>query len=117
MEQVGVHVYNSMWKYAQIRTCACSAVLHNLCILMYTHVYTCTCTCMHLNTLGGSFRHFLWQVVRELQSSVLPILLPCPSGAAGINHGKYILVPGPMTFSEEKLLQFFGQVCMATLIC
>ena len=60
--------------------------------------------------IGGSFRHFLWQVVRELQSSVLPILLPCPSGATGVNHGRYILATGPMTFSEEKLLQFFGQV-------
>ena len=84
--------------------------------------------------LGGSFRHFLWQVVRELQSSVLPILIPCPSGAAGVNkvriveycphykesqlftlslsssQGKYLLAPGEMTYSEEKLLQFFGQV-------
>ena len=84
--------------------------------------------------LGGSFRHFLWQVVRELQSAVLPILIPCPSGAAGVNkvriveycphykesqlftlslsssQGKYLLAPGEMTYSEEKLLQFFGQV-------
>ena len=48
--------------------------------------------------------------MRELQSSVLPILLPCPSSNVGVNHGKYILAPGPITFSEEKLLQFFGQV-------
>ena len=34
---------------------------------------------------GGSFRHFVWQAVRELQSSILPILLPCPSGATGLN--------------------------------
>lgn len=60
--------------------------------------------------VGGSFRHFLWQVVRELQSSVLPLLLPCPSSAVGVNHGKYILAPGPVSYSEEKLLQFFGQV-------
>ncbi len=89
-------------------------------------MYTCTCTCRsvvhvlvaawllsHLPShtcIGGSFRHFLWQVVRELQSSVLPVLLPCPSGATGVNHGRYILATGPMTFSEEKLLQFFGQV-------
>lgn len=38
-----------------------------------------------LMSIGGSFRHFLWQVVKELQSPVLPILIPCPSGAAGIN--------------------------------
>ena len=69
---------------------------------------------MHLafffSFLGGSFRQFLWQVVRELQSTVLPILMPCPSGASGLNHGKYILAPGPMSYSEEKLLHFFGQV-------
>ena len=40
---------------------------------------------IYLAFLGGSFRHFLWQVVRELQSPVLPILIPCPSGAAGVN--------------------------------
>ena len=28
----------------------------------------------------------------------------------GINKGKYILVPGSLTFPEEKLLQFFGQL-------
>ena len=48
--------------------------------------------------------------MRELQSTVLPILMPCPSGASGLNHGKYILAPGPMSYSEEKLLHFFGQV-------
>lgn len=63
-----------------------------------------------LFAVGGSFRHFLWQVVRELQSSVLPLLLPCPSSSVGINHGKYVLAPAPITYSEEKLLQFLGQV-------
>lgn len=61
-------------------------------------------------SLGGSFRHFLWQVVRELQSPLLPVLIQCPSSAAGINKGKHILMTGPMTYSEEKLLEFFGQV-------
>ena len=59
---------------------------------------------------GGSFRHFLWQVARELESSVLNLLLLCPSAASHKNKGKYILKPGPMTYAEEKLLQFFGQV-------
>ena len=61
-------------------------------------------------SLGGSFRHFLWQVVRELQSSMLPLLLPCPSSSIAVNQGKYILAPGPISYAEEKLLQFFGQV-------
>lgn len=59
---------------------------------------------------GGSFRQFLWQIVKELQSPLLPILMACPSSAVGINKGKYILVPGSLTFPEEKLLQFFGQL-------
>ena len=59
---------------------------------------------------GGSFRHFLWQVARELEGSVLDLLMPCPSSASHKNRGKYILKPGPMTYSEEKLLQFLGQV-------
>ena len=48
--------------------------------------------------------------MRELQSPVLPLLVPCPSSAAGINKGKHILAPRPMTYSEEKLLEFLGQV-------
>ena len=36
--------------------------------------------------------------------------MACPSSAAGVNKGKYILAPGPLTFPEEKLLQFFGQL-------
>lgn len=61
---------------------------------------------------GGSFRHFLWHVVRELQSSALSLLLHCPSNSVGINQGKFILAPGPISYAEEKLLQFFGQVSM-----
>lgn len=34
---------------------------------------------------GGSFRHFLWQVCRELQSSSLSLLLLCPSSAVNKN--------------------------------
>lgn len=34
---------------------------------------------------GGSFRHFLWQVCKELQSSSLSLLLLCPSSAVNKN--------------------------------
>lgn len=34
---------------------------------------------------GGSFRHFLWQVCKELQSSSLCLLLLCPSAAVNKN--------------------------------
>lgn len=42
-------------------------------------------TCLTCLLPGGSFRHFLWQVCKELQSSVLSLLLPCPSAAANRN--------------------------------
>ena len=31
-------------------------------------------------------------------------------------QGKFIMKPGPMTYSEEKLLIFFGQVVTFTLV-
>lgn len=39
---------------------------------------------------GGSFRHFLWQVCKELQSSALSLLLPCPSAAANRNKVRFL---------------------------
>uniref|UniRef100_A0A803W0B6 HECT domain E3 ubiquitin protein ligase 4 n=1 Tax=Ficedula albicollis TaxID=59894 RepID=A0A803W0B6_FICAL len=63
-----------------------------------------------LSLPGGSFRHFLWQVCKELQSSYLSLLLLCPSSAVNKNKGKYILTPSPITYAEEQLLHFFGQL-------
>uniref|UniRef100_A0A452GVS4 HECT domain-containing protein n=1 Tax=Gopherus agassizii TaxID=38772 RepID=A0A452GVS4_9SAUR len=59
---------------------------------------------------SGSFRHFLWQVCKELQSSSLSLLLLCPSSAVNKNKGKYILTPSPITYAEEQLLHFFGHL-------
>nr|KAG5713128.1 hypothetical protein BaRGS_007655 [Batillaria attramentaria] len=59
---------------------------------------------------GGSFRQFLWQVAKELQGSTLGLLLPAPSAASGVSKGKSLFKPGPMTYSEENLLLFLGQV-------
>ena len=67
--------------------------------------------------VGGSFRHFLWQAVRELQSPLLPILTVCPSSAVGVNKNRYILVPGAMSYSQERLLHFFGQVSVYYALC
>lgn len=39
---------------------------------------------------GGSFRHFLWQVCKELQSSSLSLLLLCPSSAVNKNKVRYL---------------------------
>ena len=47
---------------------------------------------------------------RTIQSPLLPILIQCPSSASDVNKGKHILTTGPMKYSEEKLLFFFGQV-------
>ena len=52
-------------------------------------------------------------MARELESAPLDLLILCPSSAAQKNRGKYILRPGPMTFAEEKLLEFLGQVSSA----
>ena len=38
------------------------------------------------------------------------ITLPPPPPPPPSSQGKYILAPGKMTYSEEKLLQFFGQL-------
>ncbi|XP_035690107.1 probable E3 ubiquitin-protein ligase HECTD4, partial [Branchiostoma floridae] len=59
---------------------------------------------------SGSFRHFLWQVCKELQGPILNLLMLCPSATANRNKGKYILRPGPLTYGEEKLLEFLGQL-------
>ena len=82
--------------------------------ISYLSVHVNSITCFFrfffLSCQGGSFRHFLWQVVRELQSPLLPLLSLCPSHSAGINKGKHILASGPMGYSEEKMLEFLGQV-------
>ena len=65
---------------------------------------------MHIS--GGSFRHFLWQIARELQGPLLNILVPSSSSNF---RGKCILQPGSFTLSEERLIIFLGQVKLLTL--
>lgn len=57
--------------------------------------------------VGGSFRQFLWQAAKEIRGPLLRLLIPCNNSD---KKGRYIFRPGPMSFSEERLLQFFGQV-------
>ncbi|XP_059510969.1 probable E3 ubiquitin-protein ligase HECTD4 isoform X1 [Stegostoma tigrinum] len=75
-----------------------------------TYAFNIRFTGEEVHGTSGSFRHFLWQVCKELQSSALSLLIPCPSSAANRNKGKYILTPGPITYTEEQLLHFFGQL-------
>lgn len=65
-------------------------------------------TCLSVCSAGGSFRHFLWQVCKELQSSSLSLLLLCPSSAVNKNkvrkrcaQGPYGPVPSPHTFLAQ----------------
>ena len=46
---------------------------------------------------------------------MLGLLMPCPSSAAGVNKGRYVLTPGAMTFPEENLLVFVGQLLGVTI--
>ncbi|XP_041456057.1 probable E3 ubiquitin-protein ligase HECTD4 isoform X4 [Lytechinus variegatus] len=60
---------------------------------------------------SGSFRHFLGEVTQELHSDRLRLLMPCLSGCAQDKYrGRYILRPDPMTYPEERMLIFFGQL-------
>ncbi|KAL3856755.1 hypothetical protein ACJMK2_011476 [Sinanodonta woodiana] len=61
---------------------------------------------------SGSFRHFLCQVAHELQGPHLSFLVPCNGSTV---RGRTILRPGPVTFPEEKLLHFFGQLLGITI--
>jgi hypothetical protein len=76
---------------------------HAITIQLFFFLFFCA-------SLGGSFRHFLWQTARELESSFLGLFIPCPSAGSHHNRGKFIMKPGPMTYSEERLLLFLGQV-------
>ena len=68
------------------------------------HSRSVKCSCVFP---GGSFRHFLWQIARELQGPLLNILVPSSNNSF---RGKCILQPGPFTLSEERLIIFLGQV-------
>ncbi|XP_050780208.1 probable E3 ubiquitin-protein ligase HECTD4 isoform X3 [Gopherus flavomarginatus] len=75
-----------------------------------TYAFNIRFTGEEVHGTSGSFRHFLWQVCKELQSSSLSLLLLCPSSAVNKNKGKYILTPSPITYAEEQLLHFFGHL-------
>ncbi|XP_071790886.1 probable E3 ubiquitin-protein ligase HECTD4 isoform X2 [Asterias amurensis] len=75
-----------------------------------TYAFNVRLTGEEVHGTSGSFRHFLGQVTRELQSSVLGLLVLCPSAGSGRNKGRFLMKPGPITFPEEKLLEFFGQL-------
>ncbi|KAJ7309830.1 hypothetical protein JRQ81_007901 [Phrynocephalus forsythii] len=75
-----------------------------------TYAFNIRFTGEEVHGTSGSFRHFLWQVCKELQSSLLSLLLLCPSSAVNKNKGKFILTPSPITYGEEQLLHFFGQL-------
>ncbi|XP_063042342.1 probable E3 ubiquitin-protein ligase HECTD4 isoform X2 [Engraulis encrasicolus] len=75
-----------------------------------TYAFNIRFTGEEVHGTSGSFRHFLWQVCKELQGSALSLLLPCPSAAANRNKGKFILTPCPISYAEEQLLHLLGQL-------
>ncbi|XP_026544984.1 probable E3 ubiquitin-protein ligase HECTD4 [Notechis scutatus] len=75
-----------------------------------TYAFNIRFTGEEVHGTSGSFRHFLWQVCKELQSTLLSLLLLCPSSSVNKNKGKYILTPSPISYGEEQLLHFFGQL-------
>ncbi|OWF52164.1 E3 ubiquitin-protein ligase HECTD4 [Mizuhopecten yessoensis] len=77
-----------------------------------TYSFNVRLTGEEVHGTSGSFRQFLSQVAKELQGSLVRMLVPCSSSN---NMGKHILKPGPMTFPEERLLQFFGQLLGITM--
>lgn len=56
------------------------------------YFFVSNCSFNECVTSGGSFRHFLWQVCKELQSSALSLLLPCPSAAANRNKVRFFSI-------------------------
>ncbi|XP_033101041.1 probable E3 ubiquitin-protein ligase HECTD4 [Anneissia japonica] len=74
-----------------------------------TYAFNVRLTGEEVHGNSGSFRHFLGQVTKELLSPSLGLLVPSPSASVGKNIGRYMLRPGPLTYPEEKFLQFLGQ--------
>uniref|UniRef100_A0A8B9YSU9 HECT domain E3 ubiquitin protein ligase 4 n=1 Tax=Bos mutus grunniens TaxID=30521 RepID=A0A8B9YSU9_BOSMU len=75
-----------------------------------TYAFNIRFTGEEVHGTSGSFRHFLWQVCRELQSSSLSLLLLCPSSAVNKNKVRLHPDPSPITYGEEQLLHFLGQL-------
>ncbi len=57
---------------------------------------------------SGSFREFVIRMVHELVSPTIGLLQECPSVAVGRFNGRYLLKPGPLSYSASKMLEFVG---------
>ncbi|CAL8117604.1 unnamed protein product [Orchesella dallaii] len=60
--------------------------------------------------LSGSFRHFLLNAAKELQSDTVKLLCRCPSADAGKHKDSFIITPGKLSYGEEDFLYFLGQL-------
>lgn len=61
-----------------------------------TYAFNIRFTGEEVHGTSGSFRHFLWQVCKELQSSSLSLLLLCPSSAVNKNKVRQALCSGSL---------------------
>ncbi|XP_055995500.1 probable E3 ubiquitin-protein ligase HECTD4 isoform X2 [Ostrea edulis] len=77
-----------------------------------TYAFNVRLTGEEVHGTSGSFRQFLWQAAKEISGPLLRLLIPCNNSD---NKGRYIFRPGPMSYSEERLLQFFGQMLGITM--
>lgn len=77
-----------------------------------TYAFNVRLTGEEVHGTSGSFRQFLWQAAKEISGPLLRLLIPCNNSD---KKGRYIFRPGPMSFSEERLLQFFGQLLGITM--
>ncbi|XP_062590799.1 probable E3 ubiquitin-protein ligase HECTD4 isoform X2 [Saccostrea cucullata] len=77
-----------------------------------TYAFNVRLTGEEVHGTSGSFRQFLWQAAKEISGPLVRLLIPCNNSD---NKGRYIFRPGPMSYSEERLLQFFGQLLGITM--
>jgi hypothetical protein len=59
---------------------------------------------------SGSFREFMLRMVHDLQNPATGLLIECPSSALGSYKGRYVLKSGPLTWTMQQRLQFFGML-------
>lgn len=79
---------------AQVRTSPSHLFLYCLAVFYLPRFFFPKPNCSFDESVspGGSFRHFLWQVCKELQSSALSLLFPCPSAAANRNKVRFFSI-------------------------
>jgi len=61
---------------------------------------------MYADDYGGVYRDILDRMCSELQSSILPLFIPCPNAREGIGENRNHFVPDPSATSPNQLAMF-----------